>query len=71
MNTRATCPNHPDEPALGYLAACDDAAQRLKRRERQLRCGRCGLWIWEEFLVDRAGAMTQHQFNRQPKEHRA
>lgn len=58
------CPNHPDEPKLGYLAACEDADKRIKRREQQWKCGRCGLWVWGEFMVNMEGAISEGWFKR-------
>lgn len=58
------CPNHPNEPKLGYLEAHADADRRIKRREQQWRCGRCGLWVWAEFMVDMSGAMTESWWRR-------
>lgn len=58
------CAAHPDEPQLGYIAACADADTRLKRREHQVRCGRCGLWVWAAFMIDLTGALTEHQYRQ-------
>ena len=58
------CPAH-DAPTLGYLAASDDAEQRLKRRECQYRCLLCNLWIWGQHYTDRdAMGMNCWQYNR-------
>ena len=59
-----TCPNHPKEPQLSYLQAHADADRRLKRHEQQVRCGRCGLWIWREFMTNLEGAITEGQWRR-------
>lgn len=56
---RARCQNHPDEPRLGYIHASIDAEERIKRREQQWKCGRCGLWVWGEFMVDMTGAVSE------------
>jgi len=48
---KSQCPNHPNEPHLPYLAACEDAERRLKRREEQWRCGLCDRWVWSEFFI--------------------
>lgn len=68
MSDATPCPNHPNEPKLGYLSACADAERRLKRREQQWKCGRCGLWVWGEFMVDMKGSASEAMIARRQKE---
>ena len=44
----STC-QHTKQPELTYAQGYEDAKQRRRRGECQIRCSNCRKWIWEEF----------------------
>lgn len=57
------------EPDLGYIQWHADADRRHKAGERQLWCGACGKWVWEEHVSDehRPRCVTKHGFDEMVK----
>ena len=50
------------KPRLRYLAAYEDAEQRMRRGERQVFCPECRCWVWPDHC-EHSGRMTlrEHQ----------
>ncbi len=41
---------HKEPRKFLFLDAYEDAEQRMKRGERQLKCDHCCLWVWEVYF---------------------
>lgn len=41
---------HKKPPDLTYLKAYNDAEERMKRGEHQIKCDHCCKWIWEAYF---------------------
>lgn len=42
---------------LGYLQAVEDSRERMKRKEKQIKCAQCKHWFWEDEFGDPVDGM--------------
>ncbi len=61
------CDAHDAAPDIGYLQAAYDAAERLRKGERQWLCAKCQRWVWETRMKDFTGAIREDIYARQQR----